>query len=265
MFDRFKTRLNLHNYENVPGHNSSDLSSVFEGVEIGEKYPLQKVIDKNGNTWYELDEGDDGDMSYYQADQMFLTRILKGILPVSDIVCVKDKNGENRFFSKEIPDFEFPKPEFAYDKIYINCETSMTAEDFILFYIFRDSDHHIHFPQHNSVYKRFPFRVNTQSIFDFEGAVSFWSDSSSFYGFVESVTFSKLSESSKKAILYYIDKLKARFSGDAFEDFVNKVDTEILNTTGESPWVLNKEKGRTVDKYVNELLSRLNNLENKIR
>lgn len=215
MLDKFNTKPNLHNYEHVKGHNISTLPTSFEGVEMGSYNPRNKIWDKDGSLWHELNNEGDEDLPHYQVDQMFLVKLLKGIMPVCDIVCVQDAAGERRFFSKEVPDFEFPRPEFAYDPIFIRPKISMTVEDFFLFYIFRDGDHFITYPkQHNSVYKWFPYRLNIHSIFDFEGAVSFWSSNPQFADFEEDKTFQSLTPDTKKAIAYYIEKLKGMYSGD---------------------------------------------------
>jgi len=68
-----------------------------------------------------------------ETDQMFLARLLKGVIPVSDIVFVKD---DGRFYSQEIPlEDVMSGADYTYDKV------NARIDILILDLIFSDGDH----------------------------------------------------------------------------------------------------------------------------
>jgi hypothetical protein len=92
----------LVDYKYSESHNESTLVADFEDdslVDYDSMYELiyygKEIKDKSGQSWFEVVEN--------ISDQIFLQKILKGIFPVADIIVVKDKFGNNRFLSRQMP------------------------------------------------------------------------------------------------------------------------------------------------------------------
>jgi hypothetical protein len=97
-------------------------------------------------------------------DQMFLVRMIKGIIPVSDVVFVTNKKGSGSFYSREMPldDIE-DDSERSYGR------DNVIVDMFILNMIFHDGDHEINPRNWNMLSKESHF-----AFFDFDSFAKIW-------------------------------------------------------------------------------------------
>jgi hypothetical protein len=191
-------------------------------------------------------------------DQMFLVRLLKGIIPISDILCIEGDAGKEKYLSYEMP----------LNNISTNGALKPLAQAeldvLILDYVFNDCDHATPVSDQSEV-ERSNIMIGKQAhaFFDFEIFANFWS----YKGVNKEYLLRDFTKFSKVQAIFLasrLDNLIERFSGAAGVDFIKSVAESVEKTTGDKITVIEKALpvagGKTVA-FQSELFNRLKKMK----
>lgn len=182
----------------------------YENIDI--------VKDKEGRVFYGGEHFKEG------PNQMMMVKMLKGIMPVSDVVFAKDDDGKGHFYSYQIPLIDSKDAG-------INEQTlaKMEVDALLLNSIFHDKDHTAFKGYKNKITKD-NVRIEGEKyvFFDFSLFESFWLDKPSefpymnpFDSFCDKVA--EISESEKRMLSERLDQLQNRFQGEDGLQFLHAI------------------------------------------
>ena len=227
-----------------PSPHDPTTSSVYLGstskLKRTGKIPLygrEVAQDVHGRFLYEIDRN--------PKDQMFLARLLKSVMPVSDVVydSVREK-----YYSYKIP-------LDAVESKWGNFGGHSYADILILEYIFSDADHGG--GSHNIV----KGKDNKHALYDFELFGTFWH-----YSPVDTRHLSFLNSGTKEeydALIQRLASLKQHVSGENGRSFMRSVLNNMATMRGDAPHVFSKQTIRgveiqpTVEMFQDEVLRRI--------
>lgn len=179
---------------------------------------LETMTDRSGRKFYKIE-------SHRNApSQMFLSLILKGTMPVSDIVYIKTKNRPSgAFYSYDIP-LENIDAEYEYD-----AYKDVAADAFVLEYIFGESDHRTPDNRKRGAQK---YQI---SMYDFEiFGKYFWKAENISQ---ESIDMFVLLLN-KKSLLKRLNDIRIILEGESGLIFLKNIVNYIKNVSGKTPYVL---------------------------
>lgn len=198
------------------------------GKSIG--YDREVMQDVHGRVYYEI--------RGVPKTQMFLVRLLKGVIPVSYVVYDR-KSG--KYYSYEVPVTEMELQ---------NAHAKETAS-YILEYVFRDGDH----DSHNYVSVG-----NMRHVFyDFEFVIDFW------YPCTENVqkAFLDMGKDKRDALTRRLVVLKRHVSGEDGENFIGNILSSVSKIPGDMPEIFKErtvggvKMHPTVEMFQSEVLRRI--------
>jgi hypothetical protein len=173
-------------------------------------------------------------------DQMCLVRLLKGIIPVSDILYVKDKDGHGRFSSYEIP------LAGTDNESGLSTLDRAKMDEAILSIIFNDNDH----ASFSFDDKKEKLNVMVDDVgyafFDFEAFAYFWRHNSFIQDRMQAVLVN-CSSDQIRFLHHRLDALIDRFDGEKGIEFITSVVSYVIKTTGLKMRVI--EEADKVDKH----------------
>ncbi len=238
-----KPRIDPHKSSliNIKAENLKDIRKDFGSMH-------RIVEDPEGRRLY------GGEHFRFGSDQMLLTRMLKGIVNVSDVVFVKDEKGEGKFYSYELP-LEDSSPEYA------ERSTDLYNADagvFMLTHIFHDGDHKWPMANTRAQYQRHAF-------FDFEHFGGFWRD---FYaGRPEEIKKDLQGKDtySKQILSTKIEELLRRFDGEEGLNFLQFIVSSIEKEGAGVPKSIQEAPGEDkVTAFQAELIKRIQKVKAQI-
>lgn len=205
-------------------------------INQGTRDSLKVMLDKDGRRFYEIDS--------HPRDQIFLSRLLKGVIPVSDVVYDKKTK---KFYSYEIP------LERVSEGNPLPYNDDRIAQVRILGWIFNDYDHTTWGTNMNSTNNKHVF-------YDFEFFKHFWDE-------VDWKPVRRLVQHGVEGVVKELFKhsqpLKARFDSEEGFSFIRSIVEDIEQRTGEVPEVIaskgTKDQGTVL--FHKELVQRLNTFE----
>jgi hypothetical protein len=217
--------------------NSSPINS--EGIKILSR---NKIEDSVGRNFY--------GGPYFKAgpNQMLLARILKGIMPISDVVYIKNSENEGYFYSYEIP-IGTEKTEFESFKEGQVCV-------FILRYVFGDDDHIV--SRDNGEYCNTVNENGDISIFDFHYFKNFWSFSDIDIRLLK-LHLLNLDLNKNDLLINKLDVLLKHISGEAGFRFLSNIVNSILKINDTNLTVINEAPGEDkIFAFQQEIIRRIN-------
>ncbi len=182
----------------------------------------------------------------YPADQMLVSRMLKGIVNVCDVIYNKDRD---LYMSNQV-DMNTVAPQDP-GQVYAQAK----ADEDILMFIFNDADH----GSSNYVVSEFAYVLH-----DFGNVGShFWKRGEDMNATV--VAAMNLG-SERDALRVRVEKLSTRFSGDEGYKFINAIVLEIKESGAETPSILRfaSDSSDPVRAFQAQLLQRLDNISSAI-
>lgn len=239
----------MESRKNFKGKSEHDptLSSVFPPSvqdlrKIGEndkKHDIRQ--DAHGRTFHEIVRS--------PRDQMFLARLLKGVLPVSDIVYVPN---EKKFYS-----YEMPGEDTSLER---DTRFEPTAELIIFIAIFHDTEH---------VHLNFQRRGGGYHYYDFDEFSYFWKQRGRAIPIIEStnqLVRSLKGDSHKSVILKReLNRLRSRVEGGSGLTFMEQIVAAMEKEGAGAPSVLEKAEDTSVHDHIvafqKEVLNRISELE----
>lgn len=184
------------------------------------------------------------------VDQMFLTRLLRGVIPVADVVVTKDKGGENHFYSCQL-DLSGTNEVEDWQNSEIFCE--MAAESLILKVVFSDDDHLLEMKEGKEK-GLYIFKTFKNCWYGSEFSGRFWYDfhlfgnefwtKSTRRGYLD-VSSLPVPEDGLERVRQIVDsklgELDSWLGGEAGLDFMLNIVRSIKNESGEIPSVVDVE------------------------
>ncbi|HYC34751.1 MAG TPA: hypothetical protein VEC13_03390 [Candidatus Paceibacterota bacterium] len=218
----------------------------LEKVGQSEDGKADRFVDKDGRVFYGEIKPDK-----HPADQMLTARILKGIIPVSDVVAVQTDEGV-KFYSHELPlDKIKPKEVSSTDSM------ESYADTLFLKFIFSDDDH---YPESLNMYSE-----NTHhALYDFDEASDFWKKN---FGRDEKNYVRFLSPQEKSLLIERARALEDRLKGKDGLAFLESVVESVRKEGNLESGMLKTKEGqkklpfRQVKKLRDEIIRRAERLE----
>lgn len=202
----------------------SQLPPKFEDLEYVGKEPHR------GNRMYFDTSSQD---TYYQLSkeaspqvQEFVAKVLKGIVPLSDVVSLTDPTGNRLFFSKliHLQDYEHKK-----------TADEVKACMLLLKYVFNDTDH-FEVSKQNEESGNISYGNDTFVLYDFGAARYFLADGEYFYpGLLHNIEVKVL-----EALLEKLTLLKERLHGDDGALFFDAVHRKTIGSLDSNDERLNR-------------------------
>ena len=170
----------------------------------------------SGDTYYQLNNEASPQV------QAFVAKLLKGIIPISDVVSIKDAMGKEYFFSKQI---------HLEDYDVVSTKDEIQACTLLLQYIFNDSDHDIEIDYTHDDNLNARYANGKFVFFDFGAATNFLEfEQHTLPGLLNYVSSEVLGILSNKLLV-----LKERLDGDTgktFFDVIHKKTVATINLDG---------------------------------
>jgi len=200
--------------------------------------------------FYQIEEDDFG------ADQMLLARMLKGIMPVADVI-VKIEAGVPTYYSYEIPLENVNNTKTKEENV-----DRIKLDAWILEIVFHDEEH-----AHHEGYRLWNMANKGDNfyLFDFDViGMHFWGPT-----FIETVneeTFEGLTSQDFEFLTNQLSELLGRFDGSEGLRFINDILENIQKVGGEMPAVIMKAPGdNKVGAFQQEVVRRLRIFEHFAR
>lgn len=240
---------------------SAVMGSGEQVKTVGTSWPHWRegnvVEDTHGRRFHTIPSG---------TDQMFVARLLKGILPISDVVFQKQKLIQSIPFikKKQFHSYEVPIKQLKEDKQHpYSGEEVLAASDFILHCVFHDYDHPASVKIENAQWNDEAGRV---VLYDFDRIPKyFWTPLPD----VDTRTpiwlrdkLRVMSEASKKCGLEFLTEMTSRLSvNEGGEDFVRTILNDMKRRGAGMPKVItaaSTQKGEDkIAGFRRELLHRI--------
>ncbi len=212
------------------------------------RIPLDMVEDSTGRKLYGGEGFERG------ADQMLLTRMLKGIIPVSDVVCVENTGGQKWFYSNVLS----IKNESVRD-IRSDLLMPLKTDIFILTNVFHDTDHLL--PNDEDPLHNIRVGENGHVFFDFDWFGGFWEPLSEYRLANNAKQLKGFDEAAISMLRVKINELMSAFDGAEGYRFLNNIVISIRQASQEEPEVIMQAPGEDkVASFQNELINRLHQL-----
>ncbi|MDP3965372.1 MAG: hypothetical protein Q8Q13_01065 [bacterium] len=212
----------------------------------GEVKDTNVFRDNLGRLYYEINK--------YGADQMFLAKILKGIMPVSDVVY-----NSGKFLS-----YKMPVASISKDAGQMNFQERVDVHNLVLSYVFNDTDHH------GLTGRNMNVSGNAFGLFDAHLFSRFWDLwNTREYIRTHQDRYDLINKHVKILCLGILTELHRMFGGEdglahmhAILDHIKKVSSEVPTTILNAPGSNEEEKTRS---FRDEVLKRVAHLENIIK
>ncbi len=189
----------------------------------------------------------------FGADQMLLARLLKGIVSVSDIVYIKDRDDWGGYYSYKLPlNSELEAVDLD------GLRVKVRSEEIILSAIFSDFDHEIGSVHHQNL------RVEGDefAFFDFENFTSFWINRNMSIGEQFRKYYSDFDEENRGRILRKLNELEVRFQGNFLEHILKSIE----NYNDDVPVVIKEAPGdNKIESFRQEVLRRIIELKTALQ
>lgn len=168
--------------------------------EISEEGSNTKVlVDSEGKRFYQLRQ------EFAYETQQFISRILKGILNVSDVVMIPDADGQRKFYSVRLPLDQVEKSH-TYEEIVADID--------LISLLFNDSDRSVGTVPHNMTREG-----EKVGYYDFGSAYSYFYKKDAVPAWI-------LRDSSKEKLLYLkerVEELKSQYGNSEGKKFLRDI------------------------------------------
>src|SRR3989338_7707290 len=250
-------------FYSIRGYPKKDL-----GPEQKLGYGERLYTDKEGRHFYAIGEK--------ASDQMLLSRLLKGVVPVSDVVYIKDQDG-GEFYSHSL----FRRGKDALENVDKNFEVDYGLEELdvdilLLQYIFSDGDHGprgtpqrvTEFPlQPEGAYSNIDRQRDNFSFFDFHHFERhFWEESGKefLHKFLKE-NLQKFNPHQKAFLTTRLKQLRDRVTGEQGTQFLKDILSSIEKETGMRPKVITVAPGENkLSSLQEELTKRIEQIQKEL-
>ncbi len=199
-----------------------------------------------------------GDWLPYGSDQILLSRMLKGILPVADVVFSKGSDGEGRYYSYQVPLKDVPKdPKNRF-------EDRAFVDQFLLQVIFHDFDHEVPIRYSGKGGNAVANDGENYYLFDFDKFRYFWDNVAN----REELLLTKvnaMNEGKRKFLKQRISQLVGRIEGPSGLEFLQAIISSLQKMGTPLPSVIDSIPGENkLQVFQEAVLSRIHDVEELI-